>query len=385
MLNLWDVSAFSLSSLQLRSSIPLHRIKQLLTATFIVSLLLSPTAHATSFDCSKETTEVERMICSDPELSKLDEELSNAYKNALKYAKNSESIRNSQREWMKARNLCDQKDCLYKVYVRRAHKLYDIFKAEECLPAKVDWNNYQWIVISGRDLPVCQEMFTYLESRPNNIAPPTCPEERLPPNNNWSRPKARILSDEEKQKLMDGVPESWRQNKYTNRGIKKIVSSKESWLMRADINRDGVEEFFLASNVSEPDCQRSKICAPLRPSFKGGVVLSSRYYEMIRMNKEGTKVDWLGGNFSSNSFVLGELVYYKDIPHWMTKVNWIQVSHDDFHHTSMRAEDPYSAFFWLQEITPPMGISSNPKDNSVCRIGYFHRNNLKENPQKIRR
>jgi uncharacterized protein len=45
--------------------------------------LLSTQALAASFDCNKATTWVERSVCSDAELSKLDEQLAKAYHDAL--------------------------------------------------------------------------------------------------------------------------------------------------------------------------------------------------------------------------------------------------------------------------------------------------------------
>ncbi len=41
---------------------------------------------AASFDCAKASTQVERLICSDESLSKLDEQLSGSYKQALEGA-----------------------------------------------------------------------------------------------------------------------------------------------------------------------------------------------------------------------------------------------------------------------------------------------------------
>jgi hypothetical protein len=85
----------------------------------------------------------------------------------------------------------------------------------------------------------------------------------------------------------------------------------------------------------------------------------------------------------------------------MTGVSWSQNPQDDFVHYRERPDDPYSAIFMLSEIgvstgnrndkTPHfkdvtfVGIERDPESNAVCRIGYFHRDNLKQHPPKKRR
>jgi uncharacterized protein len=51
--------------------------------TIILFGLLSTQTNAASFDCHKATTWLEKTVCSNPELSKLDEELAKAYHDAL--------------------------------------------------------------------------------------------------------------------------------------------------------------------------------------------------------------------------------------------------------------------------------------------------------------
>jgi len=71
---------------------------------WVVLCLLAPAcAQAASFDCAKATTQVEKCICGNPELSRLDEELAAAYKGALKNAKHAQAVRQTEREWLKSR------------------------------------------------------------------------------------------------------------------------------------------------------------------------------------------------------------------------------------------------------------------------------------------
>jgi uncharacterized protein len=65
--------------------------------------LLSTQATAASFDCHKATTWLEKTVCSNPELSKLDDELAKAYHDALASLspEGQEETKQYQRQWLK--------------------------------------------------------------------------------------------------------------------------------------------------------------------------------------------------------------------------------------------------------------------------------------------
>lgn len=56
-------------------------MKNILLASLLVA---SPAVFAASFDCQKASAEIEHKICDNELLSKLDEQLSSTYSNALK-------------------------------------------------------------------------------------------------------------------------------------------------------------------------------------------------------------------------------------------------------------------------------------------------------------
>ena len=85
--------------------------------------VLLGTTHAVSFDCSKATTKIEKIICGDNELSKLDDQLSSAYKISLQEESDADAIRHDQKEWMKARNACQDVACIKRVYEKRISDL----------------------------------------------------------------------------------------------------------------------------------------------------------------------------------------------------------------------------------------------------------------------
>lgn len=67
-----------------------------------------------SFDCSKASTNAEKLVCSDDELAILDLKLANAYKNARNSADaaGKKKILEEQKIWLKAYNFCNDKDCV---------------------------------------------------------------------------------------------------------------------------------------------------------------------------------------------------------------------------------------------------------------------------------
>lgn len=73
-----------------------------------------------SFDCRKATTAVEKLICSNPDLSKLDVSLAETYKEAVSKDR---SIRDDQRAWNAEKNKCADIDCLKSAYEDRISEL----------------------------------------------------------------------------------------------------------------------------------------------------------------------------------------------------------------------------------------------------------------------
>lgn len=78
------------------------------------------TAHAASFACIRAATQVEKLICSTPELSKLDENLKNIYGQLLRLAPNRSWLIEQQRNWLvNIRNQCTNNTCLIDEYRNR--------------------------------------------------------------------------------------------------------------------------------------------------------------------------------------------------------------------------------------------------------------------------
>ncbi|MBI5556782.1 MAG: DUF1311 domain-containing protein [Deltaproteobacteria bacterium] len=85
----------------------------------LLPLCLGGRVEGASFDCSKATTPVEKLICATPESSILDEELASAYTEALKKAREPALVKQKQRAWLKERNLCNDSSCINDHYRQR--------------------------------------------------------------------------------------------------------------------------------------------------------------------------------------------------------------------------------------------------------------------------
>lgn len=97
-------------------------------------MAMTLSAQAASFDCRKAGTQIEKFICADAELSKLDEQLSAAYKTALQDEKQADTVKQAQKQWIWGRNGCPTSDCLKKTYQARIHELTGTPVEAETLP-----------------------------------------------------------------------------------------------------------------------------------------------------------------------------------------------------------------------------------------------------------
>ncbi|MGF6699561.1 uncharacterized protein OKW38_004173 [Paraburkholderia sp. MM5496-R1] len=90
-------------------------------------LILSPLAHATSFDCKKASTYVEKTICSSPLLGKLDDALADNYRDMLAsdLGDGGASLKKEQRAWVARRNKCTSEKCLADLYRKRVDDVCD--------------------------------------------------------------------------------------------------------------------------------------------------------------------------------------------------------------------------------------------------------------------
>lgn len=99
------------------------RLVQLAGAT-LLAVGLATDAVGASFDCTRAGTRVEKMICADAELSRLDSELGALYGDLRRNAGSNEAaLKRDQRTWLKERNACTDSACLAQAYRERIGQL----------------------------------------------------------------------------------------------------------------------------------------------------------------------------------------------------------------------------------------------------------------------
>lgn len=98
----------------------------------IIGALLCATAiygHAASFNCAKSTTSVEKAICGNKTISRLDDTLSSNFKQ-MSAANIGDSTRKnlkaSQKSWLRQRNECKTDRCIETLYRSRIDEICEI-------------------------------------------------------------------------------------------------------------------------------------------------------------------------------------------------------------------------------------------------------------------
>lgn len=82
------------------------------------------------FECQKATEQAERLVCSSAELSALDAQLNQRFKDLLEISASPTGLRSSQAYWItKHRNACGDVDCLRAIYQARLRQLNEFVDA----------------------------------------------------------------------------------------------------------------------------------------------------------------------------------------------------------------------------------------------------------------
>ena len=138
-------------------------------------------AQAASFDCAKAATKVEKTICANPELSKLDEQLHDAYQELLAQASDKEQIKSLQRQWLKkSRNVCQDAACLSARYHTRLAELTALTTAQAestndaAQAASQPSQRYHFTLTKGKGVAVCEAYLKRLNTADYSTTPPYC-------------------------------------------------------------------------------------------------------------------------------------------------------------------------------------------------------------------
>lgn len=142
----------------------------------LLSFLAVTSSGAASFDCAKAGTKVEKMICGDAEISKLDDKLAQNYKAALLDKSKAEAIEQAQRQWVKDRNGCSDTVCVKQAYEKRIDALS--FPLQQSNTK--NRSKQRFTVSQGKGWTVCESYARYLNSLPDSTPLPLCHIPRYP-------------------------------------------------------------------------------------------------------------------------------------------------------------------------------------------------------------
>ncbi|MFM7331914.1 MAG: lysozyme inhibitor LprI family protein [Brachymonas sp.] len=98
-----------------------------------IAVFLAAQAHATPIDCNKASTRVERQICSNDLILRLDRAVDRNYQGSLGSSIDSQAKQHlvrTQRDWLKKRNACRDTTCIEEIYRARVDALceYPVFQ-----------------------------------------------------------------------------------------------------------------------------------------------------------------------------------------------------------------------------------------------------------------
>ena len=94
-----------------------------MSAQVFLLTLAAVSARATSFDCAKAATSVERLICETRALARMDDELAEIYEDGADREEHRLAVRAAQRAWIVRRNRCADAECVGRIYELRIAQL----------------------------------------------------------------------------------------------------------------------------------------------------------------------------------------------------------------------------------------------------------------------
>ena len=112
----------------------MKRIDVLWLAALVWLLVPLGATRAAGFACGSAANEVEKTVCADPVLSRLDDELTRAYKRARSNAGVDAWIVRAQRQWLVVRDTCGDLLCLRSAYEQRVAQLTAAAELSDTMP-----------------------------------------------------------------------------------------------------------------------------------------------------------------------------------------------------------------------------------------------------------
>jgi uncharacterized protein YecT (DUF1311 family) len=127
---------------------------QHISGIVLLAAVTASLSHAASFDCKRASTAVEKLICNDPDLSRLDSELNARYRERLAAAP---GLVEEQRSWLAKRNACNSTACIKLHYLDRLSEVTERGKSLADIASRLEIPKYE------RDRDFCPRLLDHLK------------------------------------------------------------------------------------------------------------------------------------------------------------------------------------------------------------------------------
>jgi uncharacterized protein YecT (DUF1311 family) len=128
---------------------------QHISGIVLLAALTASLSHAASFDCKRAATAVEKLICNDPDLSRLDSELNDRYRERRSTAV--PGLVEEQRSWLAKRNFCNNTACIKIHYLDRLSEVTERGKSLADIAARLE------IPEHAKDRQFCPRLLDHLK------------------------------------------------------------------------------------------------------------------------------------------------------------------------------------------------------------------------------
>lgn len=313
-------------------------------------LVLGVSAQAASFDCAKAQSKVEHLICDNPEISKLDEELNAAYKAALQDEKQADTTMQAQKQWMKERNGCADADCVTRSYESRLKAIPSSLGNPVSNPKQKP----RFSVTKGEGHSVCESYARFLNSLPEGDAYPVCHPKLSPDFPDLKEPDWEVIDIPTHMELVYGI-EKILSPSYHDRPVDTLDHWKAVYeqqirdgeatprLRRVHLalTEDGPMETILAY---EPD---REACA--KKAKEKGYIFSAAHTSLFLWSEQAQKIQQYTNSLAFAG-VPSELFLFQGVPitfwTWWNLPKGNSVSgYVDVRHFKQVGTEPYANLF----------------------------------------
>lgn len=283
------------------------------TAWIVVGwLLMGGTAQAASFDCAKASTKVEHLICDNPEILKLDEEMAASYKAALQDQSKADSLRQAQKQWIKGRNACEDTACVKRTYESRLLFLRNADTQAKAVAGGVNKPKAHYDLLMSEDDAVCKPV---LEEYNKNIQldlykpdPPRAYPWPVPPKLavEWKvKPWSKAIPERERLSL-EGMYSIIEADVGGDGKVETIVRWA-TWL-RKDDRVSYVDVFSRGTEISDNDKQYEIQARQEAIKVTGGPAGGYNFPKLKGQTPPGTLNDFNIIRFDGKYYVTGKTV-----------------------------------------------------------------------------